>query len=88
MNYDYGSRDPDFLKYIKDIRDELLTVAQVSKEDYTTILMQGSGTFGVEATITTAIPKGSDAHLLVCANGAYGERIAKMAEIHNISHTV
>jgi 2-aminoethylphosphonate-pyruvate transaminase len=39
--------------------------------------MQGSGTFGVEATIGTALPKGGK--LLVLANGAYGERIATIA---------
>ena len=39
--------------------------------------MQGSGTFAVEATIGTAIPR--DGKLLVVNNGAYGARIAQIA---------
>ncbi len=39
--------------------------------------MQGSGTFGIEATIGSVIPRGGK--LLVLINGAYGERIAAMA---------
>lgn len=40
--------------------------------------MQGSGTFGNEAVIGSAVP--SDGRLLVAANGAYGRRLADMAE--------
>lgn len=86
MVRDLGSRDYLFIELVKEIRNGLLTFGGVSEEsDYTTILMQGSGTFGVEATVTTAIPR--DGHLLVLINGAYGERIAKMARIHGIGLT-
>ena len=87
MLYDFGSRDPNFLKIIKQIRNELLTIAHVDDTEYQTVLMQGSGTFGIEATISSAIPKTTH-HLLILANGAYGERIVKMASILNINHSV
>eukprot|EP01016_Furgasonia_blochmanni_P033566 TRINITY_DN3517_c0_g1_i3.p1 TRINITY_DN3517_c0_g1~~TRINITY_DN3517_c0_g1_i3.p1 ORF type:complete len:441 (+),score=112.42 TRINITY_DN3517_c0_g1_i3:107-1429(+) len=87
MNYDYGSRDPRFIKIVRDIRDTLLTLSHVTPQEYQTVLMQGSGTFGVEATIGTAIPK-TQHKLLVVANGAYGERIARMATILGINHSV
>jgi len=45
--------------------------------------MQGSGTFSVEATISSAIPEGGK--LLVLTNGAYGERIVKIAGYHKIA---
>jgi 2-aminoethylphosphonate-pyruvate transaminase len=40
--------------------------------------VQGSGTFGVEAALQTTLPR--EAHLLVAINGAYGRRIATIAE--------
>jgi len=48
--------------------------------------MQGSGTFGVESIIGSAIPP--QGRLLVLANGAYGERIAKIAAYLKIDHRV
>ncbi len=86
MLCDMGSRDLEFLDVVKKIRSELLSIAGVTKEEeYDTVLMQGSGTFGVEAVISTAIP--SYGHLLLITNGAYGDRIKQMAEIYGIRTT-
>jgi 2-aminoethylphosphonate-pyruvate transaminase len=41
--------------------------------------VQGSGTFAVEAMITTFVPKSGK--LLVLINGAYGQRARKIGEI-------
>jgi 2-aminoethylphosphonate-pyruvate transaminase len=48
--------------------------------------MQGSGTFGVESVVSSTVPR--DGKLLVVANGAYGERIARMAEMAGIETRV
>ncbi len=48
--------------------------------------MQGSGTFCVEATVTTAVPR--NGKLLVLANGAYGRRIAEVARRCGIAHEI
>ncbi len=50
------------------------------------MIVQGSGTFGVESVVSSVI--GENDHLLVLSNGAYGERIVKMALIHRLPHTV
>lgn len=55
--------------------------------------MQGSGTFGVESVISSVVPKASKSNnqnngILVIANGAYGERIGKMASLHGLNHRV
>ena len=56
---------------------ELATSAADAENRYTSVLMQGSGTFVVESVIGSVVPpKG---RLFVIANGAYGERIAKIA---------
>ena len=86
MLHDYGSRDDLFIQLIKDIRNTLLSLGNVSKDTgYETVIMQGSGTFGVESVISSAIPR--NGHLLIIINGAYGERISKIATIHKIPFT-
>src|SRR5206468_2869520 len=84
MQHDIGSRDADFIELVAGIRSELLRIAGVSREQgYEAVLMQGSGTFGLESVISSVIPR--DGRLVVLANGAYGERMAKIAERLGIS---
>lgn len=86
MLHDMGSRDKEFLEVVKEIRSELLSIAGLAPEDgYDTVLMQGSGTFGVESVISTAIP--SFGHLLLLSNGAYGDRIEQMSKVYGIKTT-
>lgn len=83
MLEDVGSRDSEFINAVKEIRAELLRLGHVSKEQgYESVIIQGSGTFGVESVISSVV--GPDDQLLVLANGAYGERIIKMAGIHRL----
>lgn len=87
MLEDMGSRDQAFVHAVKDIRNELLRLAHVSQgEGYECVIIQGSGTFGVESVISSVV--GKNDVLLVIANGAYGERIVKMATIHQLKHYV
>jgi 2-aminoethylphosphonate-pyruvate transaminase len=83
MLTDLGSRDVAFIEIVRQIRQKLLEIGACSPNRYTAIPMQGSGTFGIEAVVSSTIP--SDGKLLVIANGAYGERIAKIADVLNIS---
>ncbi len=46
--------------------------------------MQGSGTFGVESVLTSSV--GEDDRLLIASNGAYGERMADIAEHAGLSY--
>jgi 2-aminoethylphosphonate-pyruvate transaminase len=82
MLRDLGSRDHEFIEMVKDIRQKLVKLAHGSADDYTAILMQGSGTFGLEAVVSSAVPP--QAKLLVIINGAYGKRIAKIASLLRI----
>jgi len=86
MLRDPGSRDAGFIALVASIRARLLDLAGVSPSEFTTVLIPGSGTYSIEAVITTAVPPGGC--LLVLANGAYGERIARIAEVAGIPTTV
>jgi 2-aminoethylphosphonate-pyruvate transaminase len=83
MLRDVGSRDHLFVRTVHEIREELLRLAHVSQgAGYETVIIQGSGTFGVESVISSVI--GPEDTILVLVNGAYGERIVKMAEVHHL----
>jgi 2-aminoethylphosphonate-pyruvate transaminase len=82
MLRDLGSRDFVFVEIVRDIRRRLVALGGVSEEEYTAVLMQGSGTFGIESVISSAIP--ANGKLLVIVNGAYGRRIVQMAQVLKI----
>ncbi len=77
MMRDWCTWDEDYNRIVQHIRGRLTKLA-TDQDGYTSVLMQGSGTFSVEATIITAVPR--TGRLLVLANGAYGRRIAQIAE--------
>lgn len=81
MLRDLGSRDTDFIEIVKKIRLKLVELC-ADPEEYTAILIPGSGTYGIEATLTSVIP--SDGKLLLIINGAYGTRMLKIAETYKI----
>ncbi len=76
MLRDWCTWDEDYNRLVEEIRREVTALA-TSDPGYTSVLLQGSGTFGVEAAITTAVPE--EGELLVVANGAYGRRIHEIA---------
>jgi hypothetical protein len=58
MLRDLGSRDIEFIQIVKDIREQLLAIAGISQsEGYECVFVQGSGTFGIEAVLTCAVPR-------------------------------
>ena len=77
MLFDHCTWDDDYKKITLSIREKLLELAHVSEPEYTVVLMQGSGTFGVEAVLTSVLGEGET--LLIAANGAYGERMGDIA---------
>ena len=85
MMFDHCTWDDDYKVITLNIRKKLLELAHVSEDDYTVVLMQGSGTFGVESVLTSVIGDGEK--LLIITNGAYGERMEDIAEHAGISYT-
>ncbi len=86
MLRDWCTWDDDYnLGVVQPIRQQLVDMALETSQcetEYSTVLMQGSGTFAVESAIGSAVP--ADGKLLVLVNGAYGKRIAEIAEYLNI----
>ncbi len=86
MLRDWCTWDEDYNRIVTDIRRRLVALAAGDDDGFSAVLMQGSGTFSVEAAVTTAVPE--DGKLLVLANGAYGRRIAQIARCARIPATV
>ncbi|MDT8300463.1 MAG: 2-aminoethylphosphonate--pyruvate transaminase [Sedimentisphaerales bacterium] len=82
MLRDLGSRDTEFIAIVQEIRQKLVELGQAKPDEYTAVLMQGSGTFGLEAVVSSTVPP--DGKLLIIINGAYGKRLAKIASVLNI----
>ena len=87
MLHDAGSWHFEFNAKVKWVREKILEVAGLSSNaGWETILMQGSGTFGVEAVFATCVSR--NGKVAVLANGAYGERMALMLQHLKIDHVV
>src|SRR5260370_22424254 len=78
MVHDWGSRDAEFLRINRMVLDKIVELAG-AEGTHVTVPVQGSGTFAVEAMITSFVPR--TGKLLVLINGAYGQRAKKIAEI-------
>ncbi len=78
MLADWGSRDVEFRQVVANIRKGLLKLANCGPE-YECVIMQGSGTFAIEAALGSFCPV-AKTKTLVVANGAYGDRAAKILE--------
>ena len=85
MLHDWGSRDKNFIAINRRVRDRLVSLAG-GEGSHVCVPLQGSGTFVVEATVGTLVPR--DAKALILVNGAYGQRIAKICDYYQRGYTI
>lgn len=86
MLFDHCTWDDDYKTITLDIRKKLLEIAGVNEEEYTVVLMQGSGTFGVESVLTSSI--GQEDKVLILSNGAYGSRMLDIVQHAGINYSM
>jgi 2-aminoethylphosphonate-pyruvate transaminase len=79
MLRDWGSRDRAFIALNARVRTRLVELAGAAGS-HVAVPLQGSGTFVVEAMLGTLVSR--DGKLLVLVNGAYGQRMVRMAGYH------
>ncbi len=85
MVHDWGSRDAKFVAINNAVRRRIVEIAN-GGSGYTAVPMQGSGTFAVEAMLTTFVPRRGKVLLLV--NGAYGHRAVRICAVAGRAHLV
>ena len=82
---DNGSRDDSFVERIKYIRKNILKLVNANNKNYSTVLMQGSGTFANESVLGS-LP--NNTYLGVFSNGIYGDRLYDIAKTLNIKSEI
>ena len=82
---DIGHREPEFTELLQETRSLLLEVCGVPK-GYACAVLSGSGTTGIEATITSLCDVTSG--VLILSNGVYGERAAQIARVFQVPYTL
>ena len=82
---DFGSRDPQFREVVKESNRLLLEINGLDTKKYTSVFVQGAGTYALEAALGSIVPRKSPYKLLILANGQYGwrqEQIAQCLELN------
>ncbi|MFN3235125.1 MAG: 2-aminoethylphosphonate--pyruvate transaminase [Gammaproteobacteria bacterium] len=85
MLRDLGSRDEDFARVTQEVRQRLLNVYPLDTKIYTSILLPGSGTTGIESVLSSTTHQAGKWFVII--NGAYGKRIANVLEKYRIAFT-
>lgn len=85
MLHDFGSRDLGFIDLNARIMTRITDMVD-GNGTHITVPVQGSGTFAVEAMIGSFLPR--DGKLLICINGAYGERMARICDYLDRNYVV
>lgn len=78
MLHDWGSREAAFLAMSKAVLEDLPRIIH-GEGRYAAVPMQGSGTFAIEAMLTSFVRR--NGKVLVLVNGAYGRRAKRMLDI-------
>ena len=81
VQHDICHRDSDFSDILRSVEERLLEVMG-ARGNHRAFVITGSGTSGMECAISSAIPEGKK--LVVVSNGAFGDRICEIAELHRI----
>ncbi len=83
IQYDMCHRDQDFSNLVHDLKLKCLPLFGADPS-YRVLFISGSGTAAMEAMIASILPDDSPA--LVLSNGAFGERLQEILELHEIPH--
>ena len=82
---DICPRELEFGTLMEQVANDL-TAFVADPADYVSVMFGCSGTGADEAMVTSCVPP--NGKLLVVDNGSYGNRLAKIAEVYNIPHSV
>jgi 2-aminoethylphosphonate-pyruvate transaminase len=79
---DLCHREQEFSDLMAAIRIKLLKAFDI-EEEYTSVLVSGSGTAALEMAVSSSLSPGRS--MLVIQNGVYGERIVKICDVYKFN---
>ena len=80
---DLCHREKEFSDLMGSIRTKLLKAFDI-EEEYTSVLVSGSGTAALEMAVSSSLSPNRS--MLVIENGVYGERISKICKVYKFKH--
>ena len=83
VHYDVCHRDEDYSGVVRRLQQKLQPVFGAST-DHEMLLLTGSGTAAMEMSLSSVVPQ--DKKILTIENGAFGERLAEIAQLHHMRH--
>jgi 2-aminoethylphosphonate-pyruvate transaminase len=81
LRHDVCHRDPDYSEDLLRVTAKLGRIFGAGPE-HRVLILTGSGTAAMEASIASCVPEGRK--VLVVDNGAFGERLAEIARLHDM----
>lgn len=82
IHSEIGHREPEFENLLRRVRSNLLELFGVkNQEKYSSVVISGSGTSANEAVLSSL---GQGTKILALCNGEFGERLAEIAELHEM----
>ncbi|MCL2653028.1 MAG: 2-aminoethylphosphonate--pyruvate transaminase [Propionibacteriaceae bacterium] len=79
MLTDHCTWDDDYKAITRSVMDDITKIS--ANDDYATVLLQGSGSYAVEAMINCLVP--AEDKILFLVNGEYGKRMLSIAQASN-----
>ncbi len=83
VSEDLCHRESEFFELQDEVRAALTALYGCAPDEWSAVLLGGSGTTALEAMIASLVPRSG--RLLVLENGVYGERLTRIAQIHGIA---
>ncbi|HEX4511524.1 MAG TPA: aminotransferase class V-fold PLP-dependent enzyme [Burkholderiaceae bacterium] len=85
VHHDVCHRDQDYSGVVRRLQDKLRPVFRAT-DAHDILLLTGSGTAAMEMAISSTVAPGKK--LMVISNGAFGERLGEIADLHGIPKVV
>ncbi|MCC6749755.1 MAG: alanine--glyoxylate aminotransferase family protein [Deltaproteobacteria bacterium] len=82
VHQDVCHRDADFALALRRVQRKLRRVCRGGSE-HEVMILGGSGTAAMEAALLSFVPR--EGKLLIVSNGAFGERFAEIAAVHDLA---
>ena len=79
---DICHRRPDFENVYSEVRQKLLKLFNANEEDFTTVVVSGSGTASNETVLSSVVEDGKK--VLVISNGEFGNRLKGIIECYKL----
>jgi 2-aminoethylphosphonate-pyruvate transaminase len=84
LHSDIGHRETEFIEILTRCRAKLNQAFGVAGQDYTNVIITGSGTSANEALLSSY---GPGKKLLILSNGEFGNRLIDLARCHELDYT-